>query len=396
MKWNSDTARSVSKGRRLMDRIICDICGSEFPETAEICPNCGFPRQGSEKLSAGTGAAAVGKVKGGRFSGKNIRKRQAQRDPDRGLWITIMLLIIAIILVSLYIVMRIWGGRSSILASAQPTRPTVTTVPVETTVPCAELTVNATLLELEEPGQQAVLVAKKLPENSTDPIVFTSLDPDVAQVSELGVITAVGQGQTTIVVSCGGITADCFVVCEFPEETAPPPETTAPPQPTEPEQSADPDVLKLDHEDVSLYHTGERFTIRAALGGIAIDRSDVSWSSSDPNVAAVDKGVVTAVGAGMAVITAHYQGQTALCIVRCQLQDNTWRASHTDVTIAVGESFRLSVSKYSGEKADVAWSMDREGIVSIDGGTVTGLAPGIVTLFVTVDDQNIWCIVRVK
>lgn len=379
-----------------MDRIICDICGSEFPETAEICPNCGFPRQGSEKLSAGTGAAEVGKGKGGRFFGKSVRNRQAQQDPDRGLWITIGLLITAIILVSVYIVVRIWGGRSSILASTQTTLPTVTTAPVETTVPCEALSVNATLLELEEVGEQAVLVATKLPESSTEPIVFTSLDPDVAQVSELGVITAVGPGQTTIVVSCGGITADCFVVCQFAEETAPPPETTAPPQPTEPAQNAETDVLKLDHEDVSLYHTGERFTIRAALGGNAVDRSDVSWSSSDPDVAAVDNGVVTAVGAGMAVITAHYQGKTALCIVRCQLQDYSWRASHTDVTIAVGESFRLSVSNYSGEKAGVVWSMDQEGIVSVDGGKVTGLAPGIVTLFVTVDDQNIWCIVRVK
>ena len=34
-----------------MNRIICDICGCEYAETAEICPVCGYPRPGTEKAA---------------------------------------------------------------------------------------------------------------------------------------------------------------------------------------------------------------------------------------------------------------------------------------------------------------------------------------------------------
>ena len=59
-----------------MDRIICDICGCEYEQTAERCPICGYPRQGSEKNAVAAGAAERTKVKGGRYSSKNVKKRK--------------------------------------------------------------------------------------------------------------------------------------------------------------------------------------------------------------------------------------------------------------------------------------------------------------------------------
>ena len=100
-----------------MNQIICDICGSEYPEGYDRCPVCSYPRQGGEKIvAAGAVEAAQEKVKGGHFSTKNVKKRQKEQkkaaqaaetvqtaavqenqqegpqgNPNRPLWITIIL-----------------------------------------------------------------------------------------------------------------------------------------------------------------------------------------------------------------------------------------------------------------------------------------------------------------
>jgi hypothetical protein len=66
------------------------------------------------------------------------------------------------------------------------------------------------------------------------------------------------------------------------------------------------------------------------------------------------------------------------------------------VSISVGETFRLKVTDSAGNTAKAIWTMDLDGIVSIDGRSVTGRTPGVVTLTTTVDGVTMTCIVRVK
>jgi hypothetical protein len=66
------------------------------------------------------------------------------------------------------------------------------------------------------------------------------------------------------------------------------------------------------------------------------------------------------------------------------------------VSIVIGQTFRLRVTNSAGEEADVIWTMNKEGIISINGTKVTGRAPGTVTLTTTVDGVTFTCIVRVK
>ena len=109
------------------------------------------------------------------------------------------------------------------------------------------------------------------------------------------------------------------------------------------------------------------------------------------------------------IITAEYEGQKATCTVRCRFEnpaptekpeeeqkDAAWKASHSDVSISVGETFRLTVKNSAGETADAIWTMSIDGVVSMDGSTITGRAPGEVTLTTTVDGVTMTCIVRVK
>lgn len=65
-----------------MNKVICDICGTTYPETAEQCPICGFARDLGvaadmempvEEIPQAMPARQP--VKGGRFSASNVRKR---------------------------------------------------------------------------------------------------------------------------------------------------------------------------------------------------------------------------------------------------------------------------------------------------------------------------------
>ena len=425
-----------------MNQIICDICGSEYPEGYDRCPVCSYPRQGGEKIvAAGAVEAAQEKVKGGHFSTKNVKKRQKaqkkaaqaaeaaqtaavqenqqegpQGNPNRPLWITIILLLLAITLVTAYIAIRFGQGLGAFLP-AQTAAPE-TTVPTETTqpptVPCAAVSLDTAVIALDAAGAQHQIGLKLIPEKTTDAVSFVSQDPAVAKVDENGMLTAVGSGQTTVTITCGQIVRECTVMCWFADETTAPPETTTPPETTKPTEATESAVLKLDPEDVSCFTEGERFELYARLGSSTVGRSKVTWSTSDAKVAKVEKGTVTAVGKGTAVITAEYNGMKAVCTVRCRFenasgsadegqqedqgsqQTKDWKASHSDVSIAVGESFRLTVTNSAGETAKAIWTMDVDGVVSVDGKTVTGRAPGTVTLTTTVDGVAMTCIVRVK
>lgn len=400
-----------------MNQIVCDICGIAYPESDDRCPTCGYPRQGGEKVVAsGTVETVYTKVKGGRFSPKNVKKRWLEQEaddeaveaapvpeekhghPNRPLWITIILLLLAIAMISTYIGIRFGKGLGLFppVGTTVPTTaaPTETTVPP--TVPCAAVMVDTAVIALDEAGQTHPIGLRVIPENTTDVLVFQTADPAVAEVTEEGVLTAVGPGQTTVTITCGQIVRECTVMCWFQEETTvptAPPETTAATEPPQVNQSAE---LTLDQSDVSCFARNQAFTLSARLDGESVSRSKVTWRSSDDKVATVEKGKVVAVGAGTATITAEYQGKKASCIVRCRFADNAWKISATDVTLGLEHSFQLTVTNDSGEKADVIWTMSTEGVVSVKGNTVTGKAPGTVTLTTTVDGVTLSCIVRVK
>lgn len=401
-----------------MNQIICDTCGSKYPETDERCPVCSYARQGNEKVVAASAAeSAPVKVKGGRFSSKNVKKRHKdqraaqgqQTNPNKPLWIIIALLLAAIVLVTAYIGIRFFRNRDSlqgILPSPETTAaPTEITQPP--TVPCVALSLDNAVVALDEVGQTHQLGLKCTPEGTTDALLFVSSDPAVATVSEDGLVTAVGSGQAIITITCGEVVRECDIICWFQQETTAP--TTQPTTaPTEPA------VLTLDVTDVSCFKKNEVFNLYANLGEQSVGRSKITWTSSDPKVAKVEKGQVTAVGKGTATITAEYQGQKATCVVRCRFEDaeptqgsqdqedqgsqtaSDWKASHSDVSISVGETFRLKVTDSAGNTAKAIWTMDLDGIVSIDGRSVTGRTPGIVTLTTTVDGVTMTCIVRVK
>ena len=120
------------------------------------------------------------------------------------------------------------------------------------------------------------------------------------------------------------------------------------------------------------------------------------WTVDCEGVVQIDGTTVTAVGEGTALLTCEWDGQYFECLVTAEEKVITWKISHTDVTIQVGESFNLRLRSSEGETAEVSWSANKSGYVSISGNKITGKKAGTVTVSGTHEGTTYKCIVRVK
>ena len=127
----------------------------------------------------------------------------------------------------------------------------------------------------------------------------------------------------------------------------------------------------------------------------------VYFESSDPTVAAVDQasGDVTAVGEGMATVTAYcdmgeVSSASAVVTVKDTASLEALTVSYPRAYMGVGQSVSLQIGgkKASGAKADmtrydVSWSVDDEALASVtQTGRLTAIAEGTVTVTAAVGE----------
>ncbi len=98
------------------------------------------------------------------------------------------------------------------LADVKPTSANVSEGSATLTIvnPCTGIKLDRDTLTIAR-GETATLTATVEPANTTDTIGWSSKDDNIATVKD-GVVTAVGQGETTITATCGGKTATCKVI----------------------------------------------------------------------------------------------------------------------------------------------------------------------------------------
>lgn len=153
---------------------------------------------------------------------------------------------------------------------------------------------NTTSLSLQ-PGESASLNGTVQPDNATiHSVSWKSSNDNVATVSQEGNVTAVSEGNCVITVTVGGVKAECDV-------------TVA--------------IVRIPVTSVSINQTsadllvGETLQLTATvLPDNATDKT-VTWTTSNADVASVDNGLVTAMTAGDAIITASSGDYSATCTV---------------------------------------------------------------------------------
>ncbi len=347
-----------------MNKVICDICGTAYPDTAPKCPICGYAKTATETTAAGAeGHTSEGytAVKGGRFSKQNVRKRNNSRAAERtgaersrrgekeesdntGLVLVVIFLLVAIVAVVIYIGVKLFSAPATETPEPtyiQVTQPTATpTEPTTSGVACEKIQLSNQTIEFLNAGDTWNIVVRPTPSNTTDTITFESSAPEVVTVDETGLLTAVGGGEATITVTCGSITETCQVKCSFEnpptqpstdpnatvDPSAPTTATTPATTPTVPAGPVDPNFTFefntkfKDGEKWDITLTAQGITWKAYKNDLSVDPGAITWTTDDASICTIQNGIVTTVAPGKTQVHATYGGKTYTCIVRCKFE----------------------------------------------------------------------------
>ncbi len=149
------------------------------------------------------------------------------------------------------------------------------------------ISLDRSSLSFSKTGMTTQLTANITPSNATDKTVtWTSSHPDVATVSKDGLVTAVGEGTTTITATTvNGLTATCSVSVSV---------------------SIAATGITLNTQELVLNDVGQTYQLIPTVLPENATNKTVTWTSSHPDVATVsDDGLVTAVKEGITFIYAY-------------------------------------------------------------------------------------------
>ncbi len=411
-----------------MSKVICDVCGTTYPETAGACPICGCAKNATEQTAAEGGTqeeTSYNYVKGGRFSKSNVRKRNKKNKPatiavtqsaaaegvNKGLVIAVLLLLLAIVAVLCYIGFRFLfpagDNNNNSLGSSQTQNPGDENKPAN--IPCTDLLVHVPTTVFMDTTPYMLGVDKD-PIDTTDVVTYQSSNDLVATIDATGRIVPVATGTATITVTCGTITRTFEVVCDLGEPTPPVgDEETPEPSVTLPEDF----VLELKYKEFSLT---EKYPdpVSVYKKHDEVKATDITWTSDNEEVVTIDeKGLVSAVGKGSTKVHGEIGGQKVSCVVYVSFDPATivepaYIISHEDVTLYLdgSKSFRLSLKTEEGAKVqNVVWTVNEEGYVDadqlLDGNIValkstSDLKNKYVIVSATVEDYTYSCKVRIE
>lgn len=309
-----------------MSKVICDVCGTSYPDTATQCPICGFvcasAKQGSSgEASDKTDVGGYTHVKGGRFSKNNVRKRNGGATPvrrsgkqsnkngsnrsdsgNKGLIIAAAVLALAIVAVVIFITLRYFVIPENESKQSVPTGKVNTnnSQNVSTEVACSRIYPSKDNVKLNKEKLSETIDITVEPKDCTNQqIKIKSIDKaDIvsAEIEGKSVkLTAIGHGTAVVTINCGEVECIISVTCEIDE------------------------ILTLTEENVLLTFAGQKISIYPDN----IKRDEISWRIDAEKVAKVSNGVVEALGEGKAVVTATYKGQTVTCNIEVKFEEPT-------------------------------------------------------------------------
>ena len=250
-------------------------------------------------------------------------------------------------------------------------------------VTVADQEIPATGIELSESektvsvGEKFKLTAAITPEDSTDDVIWTSSDPTVAAVDENGNVTAKAVGTAEITATAGEVSAVCKLTVKAVEVSE----------------------VTLDKTEISLTE-GETAQLTASVKPDNAADKSVTWTSSDPTVAAVSDGKITALSAGKATITATAGGKSATCVVTVTasaVEVTEVTLDKTEISLTEGETAQLTASVKPDDAADksVTWTSSDPTVAAVSDGKITALSAGKATITATAGGKSATCVVTV-
>jgi alpha-amylase len=127
---------------------------------------------------------------------------------------------------------------------------------------------------------------------------------------ENGLVKAVSAGTATVTATAGGKSAKCEVNVQ--------------------PRGVDVTGISLNKTDLTL-NPGGTFQLEATVSPSDATDKTVTWTSSDPSVVSVKNGLVKAVSAGTATVTATAGGKSARCEVTVQIPSSNEGYGYEDL-----------------------------------------------------------------
>lgn len=241
-------------------------------------------------------------------------------------------------------------------------------------------------------GQTDSLSAKVSPSNADNKdVTWSSNNTSVVTVDANGSVAAIGAGTATITCTAkdgSGKSATCSVkVIDGKVKVS---------------------SISLNQRNLNLV-IGKTSTIVARISPSKATNKEVTWTSSDENVATVDKnGTVTAVGVGTAKITCTAtdgSGKTATATVKVtdgKIKVKSLTLNKTSLSLTAGSTSTLiaRISPSNATDKEVTWTSSDESIATVDeNGKVTAVSAGTVTITCRANDGSekySTCVIIVK
>lgn len=388
-----------------MNKVICDICGTSYPENAEQCPICGYSHdfkveplaededfvlddilmkntnteegtvdEPTEAVEEQEDVAPVAAVVAAEAADETEEAEEedeedgGKRRPSGFLIAALVVVILALLATTGYIFAHYYlpGMRSE--ATEAPTVETteateeVTAAP---TVPCTGLAMTSdSEVLLEQAGNTWLINVVVLPEDTTDEVIYLSNNLEVATVDADGTVTAVAEGSAVISVVCGDYTVECNVTCAFVEEPSVPD--------VEPEDEEATDSTDAESSEISDEDTTEAPTEEAT-------EASTEEATEAPTEEATEAPTEEATEAP----TEPVEGLEL-------------KLNKTDISFdRVGVYYTLKVTDGIDPK-DVKWVSTNSAVCVVEDGVITITGTGMATVKATYNGQEASCVVRVS
>ena len=270
-------------------------------------------------------------------------------------------------------------GTATITAKAGDKTATCTVTVKAKVIPVTSMWLDKAELELTE-GEEATLIATVMPENATDKTVtWSSSNTSVATVTD-GKVKALKAGTATITAKAGDKSAKCSVTV-LPSFIA----VTS---------------VTLDKGTLGLVE-GDQAVLTATVSPDNATDPTVTWTTSNASVATVEDGMVTAVKAGTATITAKAGEKSAQCTVSVSqgiIPVESITLDKSEVVVTEGDEFVLTATVKPDNATDptVTWVSNDPSVATVTDGKVKALKEGAATIFAYAGEKRAQCVVVVN
>ena len=242
-------------------------------------------------------------------------------------------------------------------------------------IPVTGVGLSNTTLELEI-GNSATLIATVMPLDATNQnISWLSSDESIVTVDN-GVVTAVSQGNATVVVTTedGSYSATCEITVS--------------------EAIIHVESVSIVEEFILIEVGQEPMQLTVEVTPSNATDSSVTWTSGDETIATVENGIVTPIAEGTTtiVVTTVDGGYTDTCEVYVSIpvvNVDSVELNLSEINIVLGNTdfpnLEATVSPSDATYSEIIWTSSDETVVTVDNGVLTPITEGTANIIATVN-----------